>query len=92
MMALRTYVWWPLDRALISYEITIPPLRAGPCERPNVEAVIFPDQIDGPLLGVTAARIRWPAASVDPGRAFFAKRSGGNGARRFPKQEMVEHG
>jgi clan AA aspartic protease (TIGR02281 family) len=67
-----------IDRTLVGYEITIPSLKVGPCELRNVEAVIIPDQIDGPLLGMTA--VNQMVVKIENGRLFLTCKPG----RRTP--------
>jgi clan AA aspartic protease (TIGR02281 family) len=55
-----------IDRTVAGYEVTLPRLRVGPCELRNIRAVIIPDMIDGPLLGMTA--INQMGVKIENGR------------------------
>jgi clan AA aspartic protease (TIGR02281 family) len=66
-----------IDRTLTGYEITISKLKVGPCELWNVEAVIILDQIDGPLLGMTA--VNQMIVKIENGRLSLTCKPGRRG-------------
>ena len=63
-----------IDRTNTGYEITLSRLRVGPCELRNVGAVIMPDMIDGPLLGMTA--INQMGVRIENGRLSLTCQAG----------------